>query len=531
MGGQAIDEGLGAQLDPGPEALWHAIRDVLDAVGRRGEPSAVIDDVLDAMVRALGADRVVLFLAQDGADVVIGARGAAGSLSAAEREEVSRTVVAEALRSEAPVAIDGVGDAGESATVLGIVSAYAVPLTGRARGVLYVDVRDPGKLLGPAHRELVRAVAGLLTTVVAQRLDAERVENALAAAMASEVRAPSPSLGMLLAARSFEPVHRDVMAALRSDSPILILGESGVGKTLVARAFADASRRTPVVRATLGSSDDLNTITSELFGHLRGSFSGATSTRRGLVEHAHGGTLILDEILTLPPHAQQLLLDFTQFGTFRPLGWDRAEPKHASVRIVAATNGDLDAAIADGRFRRDLYYRLAGLVVRIPPLRERRDEIPELARLLAAELDPSRVWALALPLRRFLAGHPYDWPGNVRELRSLVRRAIDRALADDPEATTLGVGHLAASDFGLDGELAPGAAPGTSFRLDASSIDADWARLREERARLDDVERRLLSLCLDAHDGVLSHVARRLGVPRTGLASRLQTLRVGDEGH
>src|SRR5687767_14987062 len=146
-----------------------------------------------------------------------------------------------------------------------------------------------------------------------------------------------------------ESIRRELQSAIHGESTILILGESGTGKTLLAHAIAEASGRLPVVRAVLGSSDDLNTITSELFGHERGAFSGALTRRTGLFELAHGGTLILDELLNLPPPAQQLLLDFCQFGTYRPLGYDRREPKRAEVRIIACTNGDIERALAEGR--------------------------------------------------------------------------------------------------------------------------------------------------------------------------------------
>src|SRR5262249_24344692 len=139
----------------------------------------------------------------------------------------------------------------------------------------------------------------------------------------------SPALDELLAPPSLKAIREEVFSALRGSSTLLILGESGTGKTLLAQAIAEASGRGRIVRAIPGSSDDLNTISSELFGHERGASSGAVARRAGLVEFADGGTLQLDEVLNFPLHAQKLLLDVTQFGTYRPLGYDRPEPKRA----------------------------------------------------------------------------------------------------------------------------------------------------------------------------------------------------------
>jgi DNA-binding NtrC family response regulator len=247
----------------------------------------------------------------------------------------------------------------------------------------------------------------------------------------------TPPLEDLLSPPSMQAIRREIESAIPGDAPILILGESGTGKTLMAQAIAEASGRRPIVRAVLGASDDLNTITSELFGHERGSFSGATGKRMGLAEFANGGTLILDEILNLPPNAQQLLLDFTQFGTYRPLGYDRAEPKRAKVRLIAATNGDLQAAIREKRMRQDLYFRLAALTIELPPLRQRREDIPTMAESTLRRVDPSRTWSLSVALRRLLVSPALDWSGNVRQLERAIERARERAVARDPEATML----------------------------------------------------------------------------------------------
>src|SRR5262249_14550508 len=160
-----------------------------------------------------------------------------------------------------------------------------------------------------------------------------------------------------------------------------------------------------------------------------------------LVEYANKGTLVLDEVLNLPAHAQKLLLDFTQFGKYRPLGYDRPEPKTAKIRLLAVTNGDLDLAMRTGRFREDLYHRLAAVVLDLPPLRERREDIPALAERALRSVDPGRSWSLSVPLRRLLLSASLPWTGNVRQLERVILRARERALLRSAEANMLEPQH------------------------------------------------------------------------------------------
>jgi len=208
-----------------------------------------------------------------------------------------------------------------------------------------------------------------------------------------------------------------------AEATVLIGGETGTGKELTARALHDASARAagPFVAVNCAAlPSDL--IESELFGSTRGAFTGASHTRPGLFDAARGGTLLLDEIGELPRSAQAKLLRVLEAGSYRPLGAVREKP--AEARVLAATNRDLAKLCASGEFRLDLYYRVAVLRIELPPLRERRSDIPGLVhRFLARASDPPR--AVAPEAMAALLAHA--WPGNVRELRSVVERALLRA--------------------------------------------------------------------------------------------------------
>lgn len=489
---------------------WQLLRRLLRAFGSALDQPTFLDDCLDTLVEALDADRgLVVRFWPDGGHYPVNARAPGRALKPAERLEISRTILEEARAAEAAILWDQAPSTAESVRSLGILRALAAPLRARGNpeplGVLYLDFRRLRSLPEEPERELLSAVAELLGPVLAQHDDMLHMRQALKDEASQSPSIAPPSLDELLALPGLALVRREVAAFLNTDETLLIEGESGTGKTLLAHAVADASGKRPVVRATLGTSDDMNTITSELFGHERGAFSGAAAKRVGLVEHADGGTLILDEVLNLSLRTQQLLLDFSQFGTYRPLGYEKPEPKRARVRIIAATNGDLPKAVEEGRFRQDLYFRLAAAAVVMPPLRDRRGDIPILAERFLRRLGGD-TWRIAPPLRELLGGPTVTLPGNVRQLEAALRRAFHRASLRGDQV--LGLDDLRPVELGVPVRTeapvppsAPVSKPSTSSRGKRRARPA-----AEELVRL-----------LQEHQGNVTHLAETLGIGRNTL--------------
>jgi DNA-binding NtrC family response regulator len=389
-------------------------------------------------------------------------------------------------------------------------------------GALYLEfLKDQGTREGVVG--VVEATAALLGGLIAQQTVIEDTREDLRVERATSQKGQHLSLDDLLEPESMAPIREELRSAIGGDESIMILGESGTGKTQLATAFAAASNQEPVVRATLGLADDLNTITSELFGHERGSFSGAVSKRKGLVEYANGGTLIFDEVLNLTHHAQQLLLDFTQFGSYRPLGFQGPDPKTAKLRIISVTNGDMQKAITERAFRQDLYYRLAAVPIVLPPLRERRWDIPNIATRYLHRIDPKSDWELDGDAMEALVSPKLSWAGNIRELEAVLKRARNRALAGGAKDPVIEARHL---DLG-NGAPAPESGP-SSVRPSAHPASGDirerWQNLSGRQEELDALERGVIEDALAACHGIVARTARMLDVPRTGLISRMGRL-------
>ncbi len=310
-----------------------------------------------------------------------------------------------------------------------------------------------------------------------------------------------------------------VRKAAASPINVLLLGETGVGKEMFARWLHNHGDRAdgPFVAINCGAiPHDL--IESELFGVEKGAYTGAQHARPGRFERAHGGTLFLDEVGDLSPAAQVKLLRVLQTGEVERLGDHQV--RQVDVRLVAATNVDLQRAIAEGRFRADLYYRLSTYPVTIPPLRERPGDVPQLAAALIAKYETTygkTLKGLTDRAMRALLAHP--WRGNVRELENLIERGVLLA----PDDGQIEVEHLfadppaiaeAGAQVGLSGVVG-NAEESTRTRLCEQVLD-------REHFNLDEHEQRLIELAVRRAKGNLTHAARALGITRRQLSYRLK---------
>jgi DNA-binding NtrC family response regulator len=256
--------------------------------------------------------------------------------------------------------------------------------------------------------------------------------------------------GIIGRSRAMEEVIRRAELVAGTKSTVLITGETGTGKELVARAIHDrsAQRDMPLIKVNCAAIPE-TLLESELFGHVRGAFTGATTTKKGKFALADGGSIFLDEIGTMSPPLQAKLLRVLQEREIEPLGSERTE--RVDLRVIAATNRDLRQMVADGKFQEDLFYRLNVIPIEIPPLRERRDDIPSLVEHFIQK-HAQRVGRRIERLEESVMGglQQYDWPGNVRELENTIERAVvlsagavigPRAVsvlgATTPQATTL----------------------------------------------------------------------------------------------
>ncbi len=300
-----------------------------------------------------------------------------------------------------------------------------------------------------------------------------------------------------------DAIHKAEMVA-ESRSTVLVTGETGTGKELVARAIHDrsAQRMRPLIKVNVAAIPE-TLLESELFGHVRGAFTGAMTSRKGKFAMADGGTIFLDEIGTMIPALQAKLLRVLQEREFEPLGSERTE--RVDVRVIAATNRDLRQLVADGKFQEDLYYRLNVIPIEIPPLRERREDI----RVLVEHFVRKHAQRLGRRFERveervFAMLEGYDWPGNVRELENTVERAV--VLSRGPV--------LGADAISIPGAASPQVGALPSLRLHQN---IEWT------------ERETLRRALESANGVKKDAAELMGISQRALSYYVAKYKIGSD--
>ncbi len=296
-------------------------------------------------------------------------------------------------------------------------------------------------------------------------------------------------------------IYATIEKVAPTDATVLILGETGTGKEVVARAIHEASLRArgPFVAVDCGALTE-SLIESDLFGHRRGAFTGAVAGRAGAFQAAHGGTLFFDEVAEMPAALQRRFLRVLETREVRAVGSDVV--RQVDVRVVAATNRHLARAVNEGWFREDLYYRLAVVTIEVPPLRDRRDDIPLLASHFLARFGASEKMTLTPSVLVHLMTR--QWPGNVRELRNFIERS---------------------AALGWDAPQEPAAAPQPPSSLDLGSLPLNMP-LKEARERwIEQFERSYLERILNQCGGNVTHAAEKAGVSRRFLQRTIARLR------
>ncbi len=323
--------------------------------------------------------------------------------------------------------------------------------------------------------------------------------------------------GLLGEAAPMQALRRTIGRVAPADTTVLLRGESGTGKERAAEAIHRASRRRtgPLVKVNCAALAE-GVLLSELFGHERGAFTGAAGRRKGRFEAADGGTIFLDEIGDISPAMQTALLRVLQERTFERVGGNT--PIHVDVRVIAATNRDLEAAMKAGVFREDLYYRLADIAIRLPPLRERLEDVP----LLSAYIVDQTAREHGVPAKRLTPGAlrrlaEYSWPGNVRELASALKRAL--LLSETDEITADDISFNALLGVASDGRAS---IPPPPVLSDRSEVEAVYDRIRGKGISLFDMRRELERGCIakamDEAGGNITRAAALLGMKRPRLS-------------
>jgi len=515
--------------------LTERMRRLLRTVMEESEVRGFFDQAVDAAVELAGAERGLLVRKEGERLVVVSARNVDRESLRGREARLSLSIARATMDAGTTHLIDDAARQGDFASAesvyeLGLRSVLSVPvlLEGTSVAALYVDSRFIAGAFGEGDARSLETVADFVSLFLwkhamlevqrRQRADSAHLNEEIDAlrAQLEEIQAVTRSAGRTLSspaasgnAGRFPRLTGESAAMLRmqavmervleNDVTVLILGESGTGKELVARSiFEHGRRRNGPFVAINCSSIPGSLIESELFGHLKGSFTGATRDKKGLFEVANGGTLLLDEVGDMPLEMQAKLLRALQHGEIQAVG--DVVTKKVDVRLIAATNRNLEELVSTGKFREDLYYRLNIVTIEVPPLRKRKEDIPLLVQHFLEENRRQKLTAVkGISPPALLVLRRYSWPGNIRELETVLKSA----------------------SLFAEGELLDAGDFEALARAESINPDLGDAGTFEGRT-LEDIERDVILATLKTNRGNKKKTASDLGIDRRTLYNKLK---------
>ena len=489
---------------------WRLLYDVSRELTTERDVKVLLDRTLGNLLTVYPAERVLIAVKNETPKSFVVDAVRYHNVEAGDAEALSRGIIRRVIETNEPVlSVDAQADERlnryQSVIDYNIRSVLCVPLfhvSEGAMGALYVDHRGIGNAFSEADQTFLQAFANLVGVALVNARMYEQLEDK-ARYLQQQIERRHQLGDLVGQSDAMQTIYYLIERASQSDIPVLVQGETGTGKELAARAIHYNSRRKdqPFLSQNCAAfSPEL--LQSELFGYKKGAFTGANEDHKGIFEAANGGTVFLDEIADASPQLQRNLLRVLQEGEVRRVGEtvDRA----VDVRIIAATNRDLKKEVEKGSFREDLYYRLHGIQIDMPPLRQRIEDVPLLAEhlLTRAKEDANKsVGGLTVGAIKTLVS--YNWPGNVRELENEIRRAVALAKEDSeimPDLFSETIGHT------------------------VSDVPVEFQGRLQDRVQT--YEKRVIRDTLEKCDGNITHTARELGMTRAGLQKKINRLRL-----
>ncbi len=468
----------------------------------------LLDRTLGNLLAVYPAERVVVAIKNETPKDFVVEAVRHHNIESDNAEELSRSIILRVIETnEFLLSFDAQTDDRlnryQSVIDYDIRSVLCVPLFHVKEGVmgaLYVDHRGLGNTFSEADQTFLQAFANLVGVALVNAKMYEQLEEK-AQYLQQEVKRRYRLDDLVGQSDVMQAIYQLIECAVKSDIPVLVQGETGTGKELAARAIHyNSTRKNQRFLSQNCATLSPELLQSELFGHKKGAFTGATEDHKGIFEAADGGTVFLDEIGDAPPELQKSLLRVLQEGEVRRVG--ETEDCRVDVRIIAATNRELKKEVENGSFREDLYYRLHGIQIDMPPLREHLEDVPLLAEhlLIRAKEDVNKsVGGLTVGAIKALTS--YKWPGNVRELENAIQLAV--ALAEEegditPDLFSIAVGHT------------------------VSDVSAEFQGYLQDRVQ--EYEKQLIRDTLEKYEGNITQAARELGMTRVGLHKKINRL-------